>query len=60
MGNKPAKKPCCSEKKLKVINIGLTHFHNALLTQKVKAVQIEWRPPVKQSEEISGLLDLLL
>lgn len=51
---------CCSEKKLKVINIGLTNFYDALIKQKVKAIQIDWRPPFKQSKEISDLLDFLL
>lgn len=51
---------CDTKKELKVINIGLAHFYNALITQKVKTTQIEWRPPVKQSEEILNLLDLLM
>jgi hypothetical protein len=58
--NNQVKAPCCSGKKLKVINIGLTNFYNALITQKAKAIQIDWCPPVKQSKEISNLLDLLM
>jgi len=58
--NKQIKGSCCSPKKLKVVNIGLAHFYNALVTQKVKATQLEWRPPVKQSEEILNILDLLM
>ena len=58
--NNQKKEPCCSGKKLRVVNVGLAHFYNALITQKVKATQIEWRPPVKQSEEIKNLLDLLM
>lgn len=65
MGNKfnknnQAKTSCCSGKKLKVINIGLTNFYDALIKQKAKATQIDWRPPFKQSKEISDLLDSLL
>ena len=41
----------------KVINIGLNRFYEALINQNIKAVQLEWAPPVKQSEEISNLLD---
>lgn len=42
---------------LRVINIGLQRFYEALEAQGVKAVQVEWQPPVKQSEEISRLLE---
>ena len=44
-------------KKLRVINIGLEGFYDALINQGVQAKQIAWRPPVKQSEEIINLLD---
>lgn len=50
----------CGEHKLKVINIGLPRFYDALHAQGVKAVQIDWRPPVKQSQEIQELLDMFL
>ncbi len=54
------KNPCCQGKPLRVINIGLQSFYDALQAQGVKAVQLDWRPPVKQSEEINNLLDDLL
>ena len=54
------KSPCCKEKPLRVINIGLQGFYDALQSQGVKAAQLDWRPPVKQSEEINSLLDDLL
>ena len=60
MNNKPDKnseKPCCKSTKLRVINIGLEGFYDALIAQDVQATQIAWRPPVKQSEEILNLLD---
>lgn len=50
----------CDCKSLKVINIGLTSFYEALKVQKVKTVQLDWRPPVKQSAEIQSMLDDLL
>ncbi|MGI6084033.1 MAG: hypothetical protein ACOYIF_01150 [Acetivibrionales bacterium] len=49
-----------SNKKIRVINIGIQVFYEALKYQNVKAVQIDWRPPVKQSEEITSILDMLL
>jgi hypothetical protein len=48
------------EVNLRVINIGLQHFYEALVSQKVKATQLEWRPPVKQSAEITAILDQFL
>lgn len=46
--------------KIKVINIGLPGFYEEVVNQGVKAVQLDWRPPFKQSEEIRKLLDLFL
>ena len=43
--------------KLKVINIGIETFYDALVKQGAKATQVEWRPPVKVDEEITELLD---
>ena len=54
------KKTCCKDKPLRVINIGLQGFCDALQSQGAKAVQLDWRPPVEQSEEINNLLDDLL
>ena len=44
--------------KLKVINVGLQSFYEAVEKQGVKVTQLEWRPPVKP--EILALLDKLL
>ncbi|MBQ7660466.1 MAG: DUF1116 domain-containing protein [Clostridia bacterium] len=41
---------------LRVINIGTQFFYDALEAQGVKATQINWRPPVKQSEEVKAAL----
>lgn len=59
MQNTTASKSCCC-KKPRIINIGLASFYEALTAQNVKAVQLEWRPPVKQKKEIASLLDGLL
>ena len=48
------------KEKLRVINIGLENFYEALVTQGAEVTRILWRPPVKQSEEIKNLLDKLL
>ena len=42
---------------LKVINIGTQFFYDALVAQDVKATQIEWKPPVKQSAEVLDALN---
>ena len=54
------KKCCCAPKKLKVINLGIQTFYEALLSQNVKTTQIQWQPPVKQDAEIEELLDMFL
>ena len=59
MPNNAASKSCCC-KKPRIINIGLASFYEALTAQNVKAVQLEWRPPVQQKKEIASLLDSLL
>lgn len=49
-----------NQHKIKVINIGLPSFYEEVVNQGVKAVQLNWRPPFKQNEEIKRLLDLFL
>ncbi len=58
--NDQVKAHCYLREKPKVINIGLVNFYNALIMQNVKAIQIDWQPPVKQSKEISDILDFLM
>jgi hypothetical protein len=53
MKNKTHKKLLDSD--LKVINIGMTIFYDALKDQNIKVIQVDWKPgPVldKLSEEI--------
>ena len=45
---------------LKIVNIGLPRFYEAIISQNVKAVQLDWRPPVKQSKEIEDLLNMFI
>lgn len=46
--------------KPRVVNVGIQAFYEALLSQEVECAQIDWRPPVKQGEEIENLLDMFL
>lgn len=45
---------------LRVINVGLQDFYEALLAQGAKAAQIQWQPPIQQDEDIEELLDKFL
>ena len=51
---------CAENQKPRVINIGISTFYEALVSQKVKAVQLDWRPPVKQSREMEELLVMFM
>ena len=55
-------KCCCSkkQKKLKVVNIGLQTFAEALRVQGVTVAQVNWRPPRKLDSEMKNILDDLL
>lgn len=46
--------------KIRVINLGIETFYQALADQGVKTTQIRWHPPVRQDEEIQSLLDEFL
>ena len=45
---------------LKVINIGLDIFYNALQMQNVKTVDVNWRPAPKLDKESDDILDKIL
>ena len=47
-------------KKLRVINIGLLQFYDALVVQNVHAIHLEWQPPPEHSQEMNDLLDKFL
>ena len=48
------------EQEIKVVNIGIKEFMDALKEQHVPVVHVDWRPPTEEDEEIEHLLDLLL
>lgn len=43
--------------KLRVVNIGISSFYDALTVQDCEAVQVEWRPPVKLSDDVVEMLE---
>ena len=45
---------------LKVINVGLDIFYNALRLQNVKAVHVNWKPAPKLEKETEDILDKML
>ena len=45
---------------LKVINIGLDVFYQALKDQGVEAVQVSWKPPIKLEKEYEDILSKIL
>ena len=45
---------------LRVINIGLDVFYQALKEQGAEAVQVSWKPPVKLEKEYKDILDKIL
>ena len=44
----------------RVINVGLKDFARDLKDQGVETVEIDWRPPKPQDEEMKRLLEQLL
>jgi hypothetical protein len=51
---KPVRKP------IKVINVGLELFAEALVKQGVEVAQVMWTPPAQGDPELMGILDDLL
>lgn len=45
---------------LKVINIGLEIFNDALKAQGVDSVQVSWQPPPKLEKEYEDILSKIL
>jgi len=45
---------------LKVINIGLEIFNDALKAQGVNSVQVTWEPPPKLEKEYEDILSKIL
>ena len=45
---------------LKVINIGLEIFNDALKAQGVDSVQVSWQPPTKLEKEYEDILEKIM
>jgi hypothetical protein len=45
--------------KLAVLNVGPRVFGDAIRTQGVKVVQVDWKPVAQGDKEMTDLLDLL-
>jgi hypothetical protein len=45
---------------LKVINVGLEIFNDALKAQGVNVVQVSWQPPPKLEKEYEDILSKML
>ncbi len=45
---------------LKVINVGLEIFNDALKTQGVEVTQVTWQPPPKLEKEYEDILSRIL
>ena len=54
--------PNILEDELRVINIGLKQFYEALVEQKISPIHYEWQPPLDEEEEaeMAGIMDFLL
>ena len=52
--------PTLLEDPVKVINIGIREFMEALEEQEIPVIHVEWRPPTDEGEEIDTLLESLL
>jgi hypothetical protein len=48
------------ESELRVINLGLDIFYNALAAQEVKAIDVDWKPAPKLDKESEDILDKIL
>jgi DNA-binding TFAR19-related protein (PDSD5 family) len=48
------------DNRLKAINVGLKDFARDLEDQKVDVVQLDWRPPKPEDQEMKRLLEQLL
>ena len=47
-------------KDLKMINVGIQKFYNALIAQNVKAVQVNWKPPKERDVKIDSILSKII
>ena len=45
--------------KMKIVNLGISSFYDALVNQDCAVAQIDWHPPVKLSDELANQLALV-
>ena len=45
---------------LKVINMGLESFYEDLTSQKVEAIQVQWKPAAGGNQKMAALLGRLM
>jgi hypothetical protein len=48
------------QEEVRVVNIGIREFVQALDEQEVPVVHVDWRPPTEDDEEIEDLLKALM
>lgn len=46
--------------RLRVVNLGIQAFFDALVAQGAPCVQLDWTPPARQDAETEALLDQYL
>lgn len=45
---------------VRVINVGLVDFAEALMDQEAEVVHVDWRPPAGGNEDLQKILNALL
>ena len=55
-----SKKRNLLDTELKVVNLGIDIFYNALKLQDVKVVQVDWKPSQKLDKESEEILSKIL
>jgi len=55
-GSEPSVDPTDLERPLAAINVGLESFHDSLLEQGARSVQMAWRPPAGGNERLLAIL----
>lgn len=60
MGDQPKQELFKDQQEIKVINIGLELFVQALKEQEAKVVHVAWKPPADGDPELMKMLEQLL
>jgi hypothetical protein len=48
------------QEEIKVINIGIREFFDALISQEVDVIHVNWKPPAQGDPEMQNILSKLL